>query len=283
MVRRRLVGLNQLTAPWIKLNNKIKQSEVCHKDRAVHCPRYLTLALLFICAPASAQIQADFTQIGQAVNGLAYPVTMNMCNAGFCGPERYDAGDKLRATSTNRLAVTQKAPAGTSAGIGVYEVTDALANEATRAYIARLQRVDRQVASQVKREFGLHDYRSVYNGIIEGTGLRADSVSDAITAYFMLTWLIANEVDNEPSSEQISGLRRQFAAHVKSAPSLLAQPAKLGEELKLLVVTIHAGLQSASREGTKTNYASRISAMISQQYDIDMRSLRLGEEGFQSK
>ncbi|TCP34346.1 hypothetical protein [Sphingomonas sp. BK235] len=241
--------------------------------------------LLLVAAPAQAQIQPDFTQIGQAVNGLAFPVTMNMCNAGFCGPQR-DSGARAPSrrgrASASALAATSGAPAraGTAVAIGTYEASDALAKQTLDGYVARIRRSDPRAAAQVAREFGRHDYRTVYRGIVGDAGFRADSVSDAMAAYMMMAWLIANKGTREPSATEALGLRRQFAARAAAAPEVLSNRAKLGEELKLLVVTLNAGMQSAQRERTMDRYADGVATMVQRQYGLDLRRLRLSADGF---
>lgn len=239
-------------------------------------------ALLLLGEPAAAQTQPDFTQIGQAVNGLAFPVTMNMCNAGFCGPRKEHAGESHDAKQATRsqVSVTRPAPAETPVGIGTYQPTDGLARRTLDAYVARISRTDRKAAALIAGEFARLDYRTIYNAIVGDMGFRTDSVSDAMAAYFMLTWVIANQTTSDPTPAQTQGLRRQFAARAAAAPEVLANRATMGEQLKLLVVTLHAGMQSAQREGKKASYADGVSAMVDQQYGINLRALRMTAEGF---
>lgn len=247
-------------------------------------PARLIAALLIAATPAAGQIQPDFTQIGQAVNGLAFPVTMNMCNAGFCGAQGEEGQARLRkapAAVRGQLAATRPAPAGTPVGIGTYQPTDALARRSLAAYVARIGRTDRKAAESLAREFTRHDYRTTYKMIVGDMGLRTDSVSDAMAAYFMLSWVIANQGSSDPTPAQTQGLRRQFAARAAAAPEVLANRAMMGEELKLLVVTLHAGMQSAQREGQKASYARDVADMVQRRYGVDLRRLRLGAQGFE--
>lgn len=243
-----------------------------------------TTVVTLAAAPLSAQIQPDFTQIGSAVNGLAFPVTMNMCNAGFCGPQRSGGAPARRAPGGVPLAFAgpraAPLPANAPVSVGTYQPTDALAKQALAGYVQRIRRTDPRAAEQVSREFTKHDYRPIYRGIVGDAGFRSDSVSDAMAAYMMMAWLIATNARQEPTRAEATGLRRQFAARAAANPTVLTNRAKLGEELKLLLVTLNAGFQSAQREGNQRRYSDGVAAMIRQQYDLDLRSLRLTPDGF---
>jgi hypothetical protein len=243
-----------------------------------------SLAAVVMTAPATAQIQPDFTQIGQAVNAIAWPATMNMCNAGLCGPQK--SSSSIRGRPGVPIAFSNRAPAisaNTPASVGTYQPNAALAREALAGYVQRIRRTNPQVASQVDQQFRQHNYQTIYNSIVGDLGFRSDSVSDAMAAYMAVAWIIANGVNREPTRAEVLGLRRQFAARVAGNQTVLANKAKLGEELKLLLVTVHSGFRSSMREGNQRHYADGVAAMIRKQYDLDLRSLRLTPMGFQDR
>jgi hypothetical protein len=245
---------------------------------------WLSLVAVFIAAPSTAQIQPDFTQIGSSVTGLAFPVTMNMCNAGFCGPQR--SSSSVGARSGIPTAFSRGVPAASPNGpvsFGIYRPSGALARETLSAYVQRIRRTNPRAADQLAREFGKHDYQLIYRAIVGDAGFRSDSLSDAMAAYMMMAWPIANDGAREPTRTEAVGLRRQFAARVAGNQTALANRAKLAEELKLLLVTLHAGFQSAQRAGSQRQYADGVAAMIRKQYDLDLRALRLSSTGFLSR
>lgn len=248
----------------------------------MHKPFILPALVGFLMAtPVDAQIQPDFTQIGAAVNGLAFPVTMNMCNAGFCGPQKGSSGARGRpgrpvAGSRGGSAVRPDGPVS----IGLYQPSSALARQAVAAYVQRVRRTNPQLADQVAREFGKRDYQAMYRQLVGDAGFRSDSVSDAMAAYMALTWVIANGFTHEPTRAEALGLRRQFAARIAGNQAVLVNRARLGEELKLLIVTVYSGFKSAQTEGNQRQYADGVTAMIRKQYGVDLRSVRLSPMGF---
>lgn len=239
--------------------------------------RFLALA----ATPAAAQMQPDFTQIGAAVNAIAFPMTMNMCNAGLCGPQPGASGPrKSIGVPPAFIRGAKPLPASAPASAGIYQPTPALGRQALAGYVQRIRRANPGLADQVAREFGKHDYQAIYRSIVADDGFGSNSVSDAMAAYLTLTWMIANNANREPSAAEVLGVRRQIAARVAGNPALLANRAQLGEELKLLLVTTHAGFQSSRKEGTQRRYADGVAAMIRKHYDLDLRALRLTPNGF---
>ena len=74
---------------------------------------------------------------------------------------------------------------------------------------------------------------------------------------------------------------RQMLVKLAENPRVAAPAtrAALGEELKLLFVTLHAGWQSARREGSLDEYSRGVAALWRAQGD-DLRGIRLTGAGF---
>ncbi|MBC7945841.1 MAG: hypothetical protein H7X91_11400, partial [Burkholderiales bacterium] len=76
---------------------------------------------------------------------------------------------------------------------------------------------------------------------------------------------------------------RAQVARSLAANATFANPhtrAELAEEMKLLFVTLHAGWQSARREGNLKPYADGVARMFQQFTGNDLRAMRLTERGF---
>lgn len=56
--------------------------------------------------------------------------------------------------------------------------------------------------------------------------------------------------------------------------------AALAEELKISFVTLHAGWQSARREGTLPTYSDGVAALFARNGGPNLRSLTLADDGF---
>ena len=106
-----------------------------------------------------------------------------------------------------------------------------------------------------------------------------------LTAYTVLGWMIANGQKTQPPTSGILAVREAVAAGLAKNDKMTAPgvAASLGEELKLLFVTIHAGWQSAEKEGKTEQYANGIAAMFQKQSGQDLRGFTINEKGFAKK
>lgn len=150
------------------------------------------------------------------------------------------------------------------------------------AYVDRIQRNDPKTAIALQQAFRGHDYARVYDNLVRGDGLAGNDLANSMTAYAVLTWLIANNRLEEPSGAAVRAARAQTAAALANDPRFAspAARAQLGEEFKLLFVTIHSGAQSARREGMMQAYSNRVAQMIRAQSGRDPRSRTLTDRGF---
>lgn len=225
--------------------------------------------------PAAAQMSVDFSMVGSSVAGITTPVVLNPCPGGRCPGAGVSSRGGRYAQQGYRSV--QSGPVDTS-----YRPTPALAREALSGYISRVRRSDPQAADMAAEQFRKHDYGRIYAGIVRPFGYRSDNLADSLAAYSLLSWLIATG-SPDPTPAQAQAVRRQVALRLAQSPQLTAPRtrAELGEEMKLLFVTLHAGWQSARREGNLRQYGDGVARMIARQGGQDLRELRLtGSEGF---
>ena len=161
-----------------------------------------------------------------------------------------------------------------------YRATPALARAAIDGYIERASRTEAQGARQLAEQLRQVDYRQVYRSLIAGTGLRENDAVDALAAYTVLGWLIVHNVSGRPDTRGVQALRGQLAARSEGNPNFgPGRRAALGEEFKLLFVTLHAGWQSARREGSARAYGDGVAAMFQRQAGLDLRAVQLTSTG----
>ncbi len=127
-----------------------------------------------------------------------------------------------------------------------------------------------------------HDFGQIYAGLLAGTGLHRGDAADALTSYTMLGWMIANGQMATPPANQIAAARAEVARTVSTNPALATEAAraKLGEEVAILFVLLHAGWQSAQKEGKLSTYANGVATMFSRQFGQDLRAMDLTDRGF---
>lgn len=190
----------------------------------------------------------------------------------------------LRAPGRRAMQLQPSGPAARSSVSLGYAATPALKRQAMAEFIDRIRQKDPDVASTVQRAFGGHDYARVYDGLVRGDGLAGNDLASSMTAYTVLGWGIANGNLREPSRASVRAVRTQVATALADDPSLTApgMRAKLGEEFKILFVTLHSGLQSAQREGRLREFSDEVAQMLRAQSGRDPRSVRLTDQGLAS-
>lgn len=165
-----------------------------------------------------------------------------------------------------------------------YAATASARRQALGDYVSRIASQNPAAAKAVSEQFSAHDMSKIYRGLTMPFGLRDDDVADLLTAYTVLGWLIATGAP-DPSPADVRVARGQIAAGLAAdrANTDLAMRAGLGEELKLLFLTLHAGWQSARREGNLRSYSDNVAAMLKEQTGRDLRGVRLTSRGFSGR
>ena len=161
-----------------------------------------------------------------------------------------------------------------------YRPSAALARATVDGFVDRLSRANPLASKAAASQFQNEDYGLVYRALVVPFGLRDDNAADAVTAYTVLGWLIATGA-SDPQPRDVAAVREQLEPRLAAHPQFLKADttAQLGEEFKLLFVTLHAGWQSARREGKLQQYSDGVAAMFLKQ-GTDLRALQLTHQGF---
>ncbi|WP_185965027.1 hypothetical protein [Glacieibacterium frigidum] len=184
-------------------------------------------------------------------------------------------------TRTGGNYLARPAAPGMAATAFPYRSTSALRRAAADAFIQRTTKSDPAAGKAIAAQLAQHDYSRVYAGIVAPFGYRTDDAVDALAAYTLLGWLIANGAP-DPSRADAAAVRAQVAAGLAN-DRRFSDPrtrAELAEEIKLLFVTLHAGWQSARKEGNLRPYADGVARMFQRFTGNDLRAMRLTERGF---
>jgi hypothetical protein len=188
----------------------------------------------------------------------------------------------LGQTTSGQSNLMAPGAAATSDVRLTYTPTPALQREAISGYVSRIERTNREAASVMRNVLAKQNYASVYNNMIRGSTLKANDAADAVTAYTVIGWQIANQDPNEISDARMDAVRRQLAPALAANPQISAPAtrAALGEEMKLLALTLHAGWQSAIKEGNRQAYSDGVARMWKNQTGRDLRAVKLTDAGF---
>lgn len=161
-----------------------------------------------------------------------------------------------------------------------YSAPPALRQQVVSDFIERVRRHNPNNARLIQEQLAGHDYRQIYDGIVQPYGLAGDDAANALAAYLVLGWMIVHD-GREPPRGAVGGVRAQAAAALlDDRLNSSDMRARIGEEFKILFVTVHAGWQSARREGNLDRYAAGIADMFRTVDGIDLRAMQLSPEGF---
>ena len=161
-----------------------------------------------------------------------------------------------------------------------YDSTPALRRAAADSYVDRVRKSNAAAGVAIADQIAKNDFSRVYAGIVQPFGYRGNDAADALAAYTLLGWLIATGAP-DPTPAQARAVRTQIAQAMATNAGLSGanKRAELGENLKLLFVTLHAGWQSARREGNLNQYSDGVNGMFRKFSGNDLRALRLTDRG----
>ena len=247
--------------------------------------RFLTLLMLAVAAPASAQIFSSSVIMGMgytAQAGVSQQPVLH-CLRKPCARGRASGQGGEAATNPVALAFA-KGPVPRSSGQSSlkYAPSPALAQQARAEFIAGLRAQNPAAAQAVEAESQRVDFAKVATDLLGASGLRADDAVDALTLYTAIGYLIANNDMSDPSPTMFKGLRSQIAPRLAADPRFASatERAKLGERLKFLTVILHAGWISAQKENSLPQYSRDVAQLFQREGGADLRRVRLTTSGF---
>lgn len=235
----------------------------------------LLTALALCVAPVAAQ------DVGPALN----PGLM----VGFAGGAAVHYDNQRRSAAPRASVRTPLASALRAGPVPASAAADAPFNfastaasrqDAARSYLERLRRSDEGAAKALDEQMRKNNLSVVYANIVRSFGLSNDDAADALTGYTILGYLIATGAA-DPSRDAVRNVRRQIAGRLGTSADFRTTDMRrrLGEELKISFVALHAGWQAARREGNLKRYSDGVAAMFKAN-GVDLRALRLTQNGF---
>jgi hypothetical protein len=228
--------------------------------------------------PAQAQIGTwDFS----TMLGTNQELASSACLAGRCGTPPAPRGGAAPRPSFAAAAIGRPVPRGGPQLALRYVASPAVRQQVLDDLIGRIRAKNPQDAQAIQAAFARADYAGIYDGIAGPYGLSGNDAGNAMTAYLILGWMIANGAQDVPAGRAAAiAARAQVAgALAESGAAPREKWAELGEELKLQFVIAHAGWQSAMKEGHARQYADGIARQFQQIYGIDLRRTALDAGG----
>jgi hypothetical protein len=155
------------------------------------------LALSLVGAlPAQAQIGTwDFSSMLATNQELA----SSACLAGRCGAAPPVRGAAAPRPSVAAAAIGRPVPRGAAQVPLRYVASPAVRQQVLADLVARIRTRNPQDAQTIQAAFAKYDYDQLYDGIAGPYGLSGDDAGNAMTAYLILGWLIANGRQDVPA------------------------------------------------------------------------------------
>lgn len=244
------------------------------------------IALLLSSAvvlPASAD---DFFLPGMSPMEIAQPYNAAE-SARIWGLSLQASQSRRPNASSNSFRPAKRSPAtkttGTSGDLS-FQSSAAVRQQVAREFVDRVRSKNPAAADQVAAQLRQYDFGDIYTNLVRPYGLSSNNLADILTAYSVLNWTIANQA-TDPSAQAVLAERDRIGATLRKSPSLRDPQLRqqVGEEIKLLFVTLHAGWKTAERQGQLKQYSDGAAALFRQQSGADPRQIVLTKNGFRSR
>ena len=238
----------------------------------------ILLLPLAAAMPAKAQISTfDFS----TMLGPNQTLASSACLAGRCGAPPPPPRGVAPRPSFASAAIGRPIPRGAPQVALRYAPSPAVHQQVLGDLIGRIRAKNPQDAQAIQQAFARYDYAKIYDGIAGPYGLSGTDAGNAMTAYIVLGWMIANGAQDVPDGRAAAiAARAQVASTFAETNAVPREKwAELGEELKLQFVIAHAGWQSSLKEGNARPYADGIARQFQQVYGIDLRRVALDGGG----
>lgn len=137
----------------------------------------------------------------------------------------------------------------------------------------------------MEKVLATQDPTTSWLAVVGRDGLVANDLVDAITAYWVLNWNVANQTDS--TREQMQGARAQVRRAFAANPALSrldeAGRQDLAEALILNFLVQHAAFRDAAQAGDRDLMGRLSNAAVARfrnEADLDLRGLKLSSRGF---
>lgn len=230
--------------------------------------KQIFLAIVFLVSMPSALVAQDYAFQGFAAADVLGQMHQSVRDATLNPSGGQQGTGKRVAVSTG------------------YKASPAVSANVRRQFVDSVGELSGQEAArQVHAALEAGDPIASWAGIVRNDGLRAGDVADAMAAYWILNWMIANRSDNNKS--QAVGVRDQMRRVMGSNPGFVrlndAGRQEIAEVLVLNFLAQHAAYVDALRQGDEAQLQRLSAAAIKRfknEMKLDPRRISLTNAGF---
>lgn len=202
--------------------------------------------------------------------------------------ERDSERSRANGSSTPRVAGGSTGSARHSVAT-TYRASPAVRARVETQYLAFIGQNAPADADIVRADLARFDAPDAWSRIVGRTGFRSGDVADAMAAYWILNWMIANNetADRPDDRARAAAVKRQVSGIIASDPTFTAlddaQKQEMAEALMLNFIYQHKVFSEAARTGDSGLQGRLAQAAVSRfrsEMGVDLRQLRLTTDGF---
>jgi len=228
------------------------------------------LALFCLAAPAAAQ---DMPTVLPNDYVLSDILNQQRIDAAIARPKHPARPNRKRAPPAPRASTG-------------YRPSPAVSARVRRQFVAAMDaRIGAANARQLAAAMERGDPIANWSQLVASDGLRTGDVADALAAYWLLNWAMAN--GREGNRAQVLAVRDQvraiLAANARQARLNEAQRQEMAETFMLNFLIQHAAYSDAHKRSdreTMRRLGDAAVARFRSELQVDLRQLRLGSAGF---
>ena len=248
--------------------------------------RVRDVKMRFAMVVATAMVMASPTAAQDyAFQGFATSDAMNQMHAAM----RANMMSSGEGSASSGRRAAPRAPAAPSRGVvrTSYRASPAVSTRVRSQFAQFVGRNSgREAEQRVRSVLANGDPIGSWSGIVRSDGLRSGDVADAMAAYWVMNWVMANQGDN--NRIQTLAVRDQVRRSIAGGPVARLDDAgrqEMAEVLMLNFLVQHAAYVDAVQRGDNAMARRLGDAAVTRfrnEMGVDLRRLRLTDAGFVS-
>lgn len=191
-----------------------------------------------------------------------------------------------RTESVGKLVSGTFAPAATAPRASAllrFTPSPAISQRIKKNFTKTLVRANPQSREEIERKLSRQDVISDFAHDMAPYGLRADDIADAMTAYWITMWMIANQ-EPAPAIHKVSVVQRKIRTSMLQDPTLInaieGERQEITEGLIYETMMAFGMLTNATPDPMKLKQLADDAQRNMLKNGVDLQSLRLTSSGF---
>lgn len=237
---------------------------------------------VYFCASAHAQDGMMVVWDSQMTGMVDYARTVSL-SAAMRKKNKSSAGRTSAGSSTIPGKSSPPATAGGKTARLTFTPSRTVSARIKADFTKALVKANPQSAEEITDKLGRQDVIADFARDMSPYGLQADNIADAMTAYWITMWMIANQ-EQVPAAQKVSVVQSQIRASVTQNPRFVAMSDRERQEIAegLIYETMLAFgmLNNAQSDPAKLQQLADDAQRNMLKKDVDLRGLRLTSSGF---